>query len=172
MTVTVLVLMVFQPALVYCRRGCTDGYKKAGLYDHILSLVVDSIFYKSWERKYEALLIHFPNNCVYERGRVGETAWPRLQVGVQLCPLDHCRFRDISKSIKSLLLLRSREVSLQLNGIHKCSFNDCRDRIMKTISDLPLFFRVEEVTMKHPVDVHEMALVDSIRLVPVLAGLL
>lgn len=54
----VLVMKIFQMALVFVVALCTDGFLKAGVYGHELNLVMHDIFDKLRNGKYETLLCH------------------------------------------------------------------------------------------------------------------
>lgn len=125
-----------------------------------------SIIYKLSRGSYEALLNLNPTkNWVHEHGRIDEVAQLRLQIEVQSSTLHHSTYRNINKSITSLLQLRSHEVCRRLYGVDNVPFESCGNLVIKTISDFPFYFSVDEVAKSGSIDVHHTAWSNGLRLV-------
>lgn len=84
---------------------------------------------------------------------------------------DHLKYQDINKFIKARLLLRTRDFSIQLHGVHKHLFECVRDRVLKVIRDWALTFRVDKVVKGGLADVHEPGQINSLRLAHGVDGL-
>lgn len=149
-----------------------DGFLNVDMYGNDLNLVLNSISDKLFDGSYETFLaLDTESDGIHEHGGIGEISYPRPQIGVKMSTLDRLGYPDIDKSNEERLFLRSHEVSCQLYDVYKSLFDNGRDRLLKSISDLALDFGVDEITESSLVHVQRTAPANRLRLIYGVGGL-